>query len=170
MVVVIVNLDVVVAAALLLLLDLLLLFRDGLERNLLVRVLQFPAHLLRVLQRTEHGAEYDTVEDDPGQDQSGAPPSIVLDEDLGQWGEDERAQATATDCDSCRQGAVLLKVRSHTDDRRQVDQPETESRADSHCEDQRENVLRKGTDDEAEPSQDGPSDCHGTTSVFVDKR
>ena len=81
---------------------------------------------------------YGAVENESGQDEIGALPVKVVEQELGEWCEDEGSEAWSADGDAGGEGALLLKVIADRHDGRQVDQSEADAAQDAvrdhqHC-------------------------------------
>lgn len=147
----------------------LLILGDFLQRNSLIRVVQFLPQPLWRLQRTEHGSENNAIEDNARQDEGRPSPAKLPDQVLGEGREDERSKATSTNGDSRCQGAILFEISRHTDDGRQVDESESEACAHTHGKDECQNVLGKGTDHQTYSGENGSRYGHRPAAVLVDK-
>jgi len=92
------------------------ILREGYElRTNIVAYQQWP------ISETEH----DAVEDDGADDDVGAFPAVVFDEERAKRSEDERANAGTTDRHAGSKGSLLVEVIADHHNRRQVHQTET---------------------------------------------
>lgn len=122
------------------------------------------------LQRPEHGTKDDAVEDDAANDEHRSAPAVATYEQLRQRRKHKGAEARAAHGNARGQRATRLEVLRHTDNGRQVDQPEAQARAEADGHNQRGHVLGEHADDDAAGGQDGACNGHRSTAVAIHKR
>lgn len=70
---------------------------------------------------------------------------------------------------TCCQRPIFFKVRSNTDNGRQIDEAQTEAGANANGEYQRADILGVATCEKAHSGQNWADYCHWTTTVFVNE-
>ena len=99
----------------------------------------------------EHEAADDHVEEDGGEDETGAPPPVVaVHQPLGEGGEEECSDAGAANCDARGKAPLGLEVVSHDDNGGDVAEAQPESRYNPKEEIEKGDVVRKGCCQEAQ--------------------
>lgn len=129
----------------------------------------FPLRRLvgRPLQITHQHSAHTEVEEQAAEHESGAPPTVLGQQELGDGGEHERPDAAATDGESCGEGPPLVEVVGDDDDGGHVAEREAEAREDAEREEQQFHGVDERRYDESGSGEDGAGYRHLATAVPV---